>query len=198
MFIETPNSEELRQGDIIEGLYYPSINCENIRLIGESTNQSSSENTELSLTAVSEKKEGFTFLTAQIKVFRGFVIILSQCCDLALRNGKLEVPAFVIAPLVDISYPIRTKPENLYKLQENSLKSFVNLFYIPRQEPLQQEYMVDFNRVTSLPRAEFKFALSKKVLQMTDEARVQFKLKLASHFGRPTQEEISANLYPNV
>ncbi|HEY9708247.1 MAG TPA: hypothetical protein V6D48_08590, partial [Oculatellaceae cyanobacterium] len=188
MFTQVLNKAELRQGDIIEGLYYPLINCGTLRILGEATNQPLSQNEDLSLTAISEKKEGVTFLTAQVKVLRSFVVVLSQCCDLALRNDKLEAPAFVIAPLFEVPYQIKTKSERLSKLQENSLENFVNLFYIPQNEPLPQDYVVDFGRLTSLPRAEFNFTLSKKVLQMTDEARVLFKLKLASHFGRPTQE----------
>ena len=197
MFTERPNQEELRQGDIIEGVYYPTLNCENLRLIGEPNHQTLSDERP-DLIAETIKKQGVTLFTAQVQVFRGFGIIISQCCDLALRSGKLEVPAFVISPLVEISYNLQNNSEKLSKFQENSLHSFVNLFYIPQQEPLPKSYMVDFNRMVSLPRTEFNFVLSKKVLQMTDEDRVKFKIKLSHQFGRATQEEIAAGLFPSL
>jgi hypothetical protein len=198
MFTATPNRDELRQGDILQGLHYPLMKCEQLRLIGEPADPAASVGGIFSLSAVTERESGVHWFTAQVQVSRGYYIVLSQCCDLERCNGKLEAPAFVVASLVDIPYPIRTDPEKLRNLQQNRLQDFVNLFYIPQYSPLPQAHMVDFSMPVSVPRSEFDFALSGKVLQMTDEARVCFKVKLISHFGRLTSEEqeIYANLYP--
>ena len=104
--------------------------------------------------------------------------------------------ALVVSPLQDLYFPIRKNPEYLAKLQQNSRESYMNLFYIPQTPPLPQEYLVDFSMVVSIPRSEFNFALTKKLLQMNNVSRIQFKLKLGGHFGRPTQEELDTNLYP--
>jgi hypothetical protein len=197
MFMPELNRNELRQGDIIYGLYYPSMKCETLGLVGRVASPSTPVTESLSLSAVTEKSYGIEWMSAQVQVFRGFSIILSQCCDLERRNGKLNYPAFVISPLQDIPYPIRTYPERLVDFQENSLGKYINNFYILQSPPLPQAYQVDFSMVVSVPRSEFDFALTGKVLQMTDEARVRFKLKLGQHFSRPTQDEIDTGLYPS-
>lgn len=199
MFIETPDRSQLRQGDIIKGLFYPQINCEKLQLTGQpfvDLTDTTTESKQGNLLAVAEKKHGFTMFTAQVKVFCGFFVILSQCCDIARRQGKLEIPAFAVSPLLEIPYSVRNSSEKLNELQSNRLESFINFFYVFEKQPLLQDYVVDFNQIVSLPRSEFDFALSRKVLQMTDKSRISFKLKLSSHFGRPTQEELDSKLYP--
>jgi len=198
MFTEEPNEKQLRQGDVIAGLYYPLMNCKDLNIIGTAKGEEPFQSSNFQLTAVSEEKNGFTQLTAQVKVLRVFAVVISQCCDLEMRSSKLTIPAFAVTPLTPVPYQINSSPEKLATLQENSLESFINLFYVLRHDPLKADHVVDFNRIISLPKAEYEFALSQKVLQMTDKARVQFKMKLSSHFGRPTQEEISANLYPKA
>jgi hypothetical protein len=133
---------------------------------------------------------------AQLDALCGFAIILSQCCDLERHNGKLDAPAFVVSPLIDISHPIRTNPEKLEILKRNELDHYTNLYHIPESTPLTKDYMVDFNIVASLSRNEYNFVLTSKILQMTEAQRVRFKRKLAYHFARPTLEESDAGLWP--
>lgn len=200
MFTETPNLNELRQGDIIQGLYYPLMKCKTIRLLGEPTDSGAETSDTLSLSATAERKSGFYWFPAQIPVFRGHSVVLSQCCDLERRNGNQDAIAFVIAPLKEIPRLIRSDPDRLDRLKENSLRHYVNLFYIPHHPPLSQDYIIDFNMVVSIPQGEYDFALSKKILQMTDEARVCLKLKIANHFGRPADEgekELASRLFPS-
>jgi len=196
MFTSSINRKELRQGDIIEGLYYPFINCESLNLVGTVSDNSCSVTETPRLSALAKKESERELLTAQIQVSRGFSIIISQCCDLELHNGKLDLPAFVVAPLQPIPYMIRTKQEKLDVFQQNLLEQYINLFYIQKVPPLPDAYHVNFGMIVSIPHKEFNFVMSRKVLQMTDESRVHFKLKLARHFGRPTQDEIDGNLYP--
>jgi hypothetical protein len=111
MFIDNPDLAELRQGDIIQGLFYPEISCSEISLLGKPanlfTNETISNGEEQlpNLIANLEKKgkQGLSGFTAQINVYYGFFIVISQCCDLARRDdGKPKSSAFVTAPLLDI------------------------------------------------------------------------------------------------
>lgn len=204
MFVEKIDNNELRQGDIIQGLFYPELNCSDLNLIGNPygnlTNINSNDPYQGNLVALTDnkKKEGLNVFTAQIKVYYGFFILISQCCDIAKRaDGKPGVPAFVVSPLIEVPYLIRQDTKKLSDLQANNQGSFINLFYIYQYQLLSQDYVVDFNRVVALPRSQYEFALSRKVLQMTDINRVRFKLKLGSHFARPTQEELTDKIYPS-
>jgi hypothetical protein len=68
------------------------------------------------------------------------------------------------------------------------------LFYIPPHEKLGAvEWTVDYNQVFSIPSAEYPDILANRVLQMTDDARVRFKIKLAWCLGRLTDEELESD-----
>jgi hypothetical protein len=209
MFVDEPDKSELRQGDIIKGLFYPLVDLDAIRLIGEPAPDSfavSSDDSEASsvvrpfaLNPVATKKDGFELYEAQLKVFRGNFIVLSQCCDLALNEkGKHEAHAFVLSPLINIPYPVQQDPEKLAALIANTFEHYVNFFFISQKPPLQQDYAVDFGRLVSVVRAAYPHILKNKVLQMTDEHRMRLKIKFGSHFGRPTKEEIESGIYDAV
>ncbi|MEB3189561.1 MAG: hypothetical protein VKL42_04370 [Snowella sp.] len=207
MFIDNPDLNELRQGDIIQGLFYPEISCSEISLIGKPANIlvhetiGSGEEQLPNLIANLEKKskQGLSGFTAQINVYYGFFIVISQCCDLAKRDdGKPKSLAFVTAPLLDIPYTIKNNQEKLNVLKSNNLETYISSFFIAQQPPLTKDYSVDFNQIVSFPKTQYDFLLKNKILQMTDETRIQFKLKLSSHFGRATQEERDAGLYPQL
>lgn len=190
MFVEAPNKEELRQGDIIEGLLFPIMQFRQLSLLG-TPHESSFSNTSPNLLATFEEKK--KVFTAQVKVFQAFAIVLSQCCDIAIRaDGKLDAPVFVVAPLIDVPYQVQKNSEMLSLLQNNSTENFVNFFYITQQDPLPKSFIVDFGRPLSVPREELSFVLSRKVLEMTSESRLKFKNNLSFHFGRLTLEEQEA------
>lgn len=204
MFVEEFDQSELRQGDIIQGLFYPELNCSDLHLIGTPdnnlTNLEHLAEVEPNLLALKEnkQKEGLSVFTAQIKVYYGYFILITQCCDIAKREkGKPNISAFVVSPLLEVPYQIRQNLEKLTELKANNQGSFTNFFYIHQHQPLLQDNVIDFNRVVALPRSQYDFALSRKVLQMTDKERVRFKLKLGSHFARPTQEERETQIYPD-
>jgi hypothetical protein len=69
------------------------------------------------------------------------------------------------------------------------------MFYIPpRPELGAKDWIVDFNQTTSIPGKEFPAILRSKKLQMEDEWRVKFKIKLATALARLTNEEREAGL----
>ncbi len=193
MFVEVPNRQDLRQGDIVQGFYFPHLTCSQIQILGSPPSAPTAPNGPLNLTAKAQKQ----FLNASIQVQRSYCIVLSQCCDLIHENGKLKLPAFVLSPLMDVPYQIRNDNVKLTALKKNEPGKYVNLFYIPQVSPLPQDYVVDFVNAFSVLRADLKFALDGKVLQMKDEARVSFKVKLGLHFARPTQEELDQKLFPD-
>jgi hypothetical protein len=195
MFLPEQDRVQLRQGDIVFGLFYPILNCTNLFLIGRAMPTAPDDPCDISPLTVQTKPYGNT-LTAQINVVRSHSIVLSQCCDLELRDGRLSSPAFVVSPLTPVPYTIRTNALNLERLQRNSLTDYSSLYYIRAQAPLIEDCMVDFSTVASVTNKDYSLALSGKVLQMTDAERVRFKTKLAAHFGRPTEEEIQAGLFP--
>jgi hypothetical protein len=205
MFIDNPDLAELRQGDIIQGLFYPEISCSEISLLGKPanlfTNETISNGEEQlpNLIANLEKKgkQGLSGFTAQINVYYGFFIVISQCCDLARRDdGKPKSSAFVTAPLLDIPYNLNKDQEKFNIFKSNSLETYISSFFVAQKFPIKKDYLVDFNQIISFPRTQYDFLIKNKILQMNDKTRIQFKLKLMSHFGRATQEERDAGIYP--
>jgi hypothetical protein len=196
---------ELRQGDIIQGLFYPEISCSEISLLGKPanlfTNETISNGEEQlpNLIANLEKKgkQGLSGFTAQINVYYGFFIVISQCCNLARRDdGKPKSSAFVTAPLLDIPYNLNKDQEKFNIFKSNSLETYISSFFVAQKFPIKKDYLVDFNQIISFPRTQYDFLIKNKILQMNDKTRIQFKLKLMSHFGRATQEERDAGIYP--
>lgn len=194
MFVANPDLTQLRQGDIVFSLFYPILNCGNLQLVGRAV-PGEGQDYNLAPLTVQMKPYGDT-LAALLNVVRRPSIILSQCCDLQLRDGKLMNPAFVISPLTPIPYLIRTSEPNLERLRSNTLTDYSSLYHIRVHDPLEEDCMVDFSTSVSVVSKDHSLALSGKVLQMTDAERVKFKTKLAAHFGRPTEEEIEAELFP--
>lgn len=188
MFLNEPNREELRQGDIIQGLYFPMMNCRTMEILGIPLEEEPQQENSLGLSARAERKSGFHLFSAKLLIARGLSIILSQCCDLERRNNNQDAIAMIVAPLRSIGRHIRDNSEKFSNLQSNILTHFVNQYYIPQYSPLQSDYMVDFNLMVSIPQGEYNYILSRKVLQMTDEARARFKIKLTHHFGRAFDE----------
>src|SRR6266699_3575839 len=57
-----------------------------------------------------------------------------------------------------------------------------------------RDWVVDFNQTICIPGKEFPGILQSKKLQMEDEWRVKFKIKLATCLARLTNEERAAGL----
>ena len=171
MFVEQIDQNELRQGDIIQGLFYPELNCSDLQIIGNPDEDfikiiQNQDETQAKLVASKEKKkppDGLICFTAQIKVDYGYFIVISQCCDIAKQpNNKPKSSSFVVSVLGNVPYTISQDKEKLQELTKNNLGSFISFFFIRQQSPLLQDYVVDFNRVVALPRSQYDFALSKK------------------------------------
>lgn len=204
MFIDTPNAEELRQGDIVYGIYFPQMLCSSMLLLGQSRPVDPLAAEHPALTPVSAQKGKPATLTAQIEVMLIYAMVVSHCCDLEVREGKKRPDLLYIAmsPLLDIPYLIRTDNDRLQQLRDNSNplinagRSFINLFHIPQHPPLPSEKMIDYNIIISVPAKDYEYVLGNKVLQMTDEHRIRLKNKMSFNYGRYTQEERDAGFVP--
>ena len=196
MFVTNPDLQNLRQGDIIRGLLYPYMDCESLRVVATLNNQTGEETFGPGNRPF--KKYGKPFHDALIPVLSDYSIILSHCCDLQVQEGETRpaAPAFVIAPLFPIPNDVLNDSRKLANFRQNG-QHYQNSFYLETITPLSDNHAwVDFNRMVSIPISNYKRALTGKVLQMTDAIRVRFKTKLGLHFGRPTNEERIAGLYP--
>jgi len=150
-----------------------------------------------------QKGKGMT-VTAQVEVALVHAMVLSQCCDLEVREGKKRpgIQYIALSPLLDIPYPIKIDPDKLQQLRNNSNplieagRSFINLFHVPQQPPLPDEKMIDYNVIASVPVSEYEYILGNKVLQMTDRHRIRLKNKMSVSYGRYTQEKKDAGLVP--
>ncbi|BCA55331.1 hypothetical protein W02_24710 [Nitrospira sp. KM1] len=194
MFTASPDQNALRQGDIISGLYVPFIKNRDLELIGKLTGEDSSSTETLRLTPTLVNTKYFQGI---VKFLPSLTIVVSQCCDVEGRNGKLEAPSFVIAPIEPFRIlRIAKDASETAKFQQNNLTDYSNFFYIEPTDLISEPSFVNLNRVFSIHQDDYPIALKNKRLQMTDECRISFKLKVANHFGRPTEEELSSQLYP--
>jgi hypothetical protein len=189
MFIAKPDKSELRQGDIITGVWFPRIRFEDIRLLA-AVDSANPEQIVTLPELVSDR--GMEWTTAQIQMARRFVMVLSQCCDLEMVKNRPRGLAAVVSPLVPVPEMYRKKPEYLASLRQNKIESYVNHFYVEHAPPLPSDFIVDFGRVVSIGLDQVKDLLSQKVLQLTDASRIALKSKLAFNFGRLTDEEEAA------
>lgn len=193
MFVSTPDTTVLRQGDIIINVLFPNLRISDLTLLGKHI---ASEPMSPDGFRLSGSIDNGKYVHGMIKYQLTSAVVISQCCDIQLNNGILEVPNFVLAPLDPLrSYPKFKDAALLEDLKKNELESFTNLFYLDLAPPITVQSVINFNRTFCLQKEDYQVVLSRKVLQMTDESRVKFKIKLAHHFGRPTEDELKHGLY---
>lgn len=98
---------------------------------------------------------------------------------------------FRLARLIPIPKPIAADAQRLASLKSNkdprvgSDTGYINLFYIGPTPVLNgKDWVIDFNQTICIPGKEFPGILQNKKLQMEDEWRVKFKIKLATCLAR--------------
>jgi len=185
----------LRQGDILKRIPFPLLAMGSLQVLG----RISSAATELSYPNIdailSTHRNDPNYFTGQVLMRLSFGAVISQCCELEPRNGKLIGSSFSIARLIQVKDNILADSEKLASLKANrdprsSAPGFFDYFYVEPHERLDgKEWMVDYSQIVSLPKSEFPGILAHKILQMDDRSRVRFKMKLAAYLGRLTEEE---------
>jgi hypothetical protein len=201
MFVKDADMTCLRQGDILEDIPFPLLRSEDFIYLGKVDPQraQSAASTLSSVTRIIRNDPNW--LTAQLPVRLSFCAVISQCCDLEPRHGKISMPAFAVARLIIVPPGIIADPQRLGSLQNNkdprdpNDPGYLNLFYIPQHERLNgKDWVIDYNQTTAIPGSEFPAILRRKILQMEDDWRVKFKIKLAACLTRLTDEEREAGL----
>jgi hypothetical protein len=148
-----------------------------------------------------QHREDRDWITAVAPIRFGFCSVLSNCCDLEPRNGKVLTHAVALARLRPIPPDIRTNPILFDGLRANkdprdrNDPGYIEYFYLESHELLQgQDWRVHYNQIVSLPTSDIIVLLRKKILQLDDRTRVKFKIKLGFTLMRPSEEELRAGL----
>jgi hypothetical protein len=200
VFVDDMERDCLRQGDILERIPFPLLATGSIRVLGKIK----LEATELPYpsidAALTPHRDDPNYFTGQLPMRLSFGAVVSHCCELEPRNGKLIGAMFTVARLVPVKQSIMRDSERLESLRANRdprepIPGYLDYFYTTPHERLEsKEWMVDFSQITSVPNSEFPAVLTQKVLQMDDRTRVKFKIKLATYLGRITDEEAENGL----
>jgi hypothetical protein len=200
MYEPTPDLSRLRQGDVIKWAFLPRFSNSNVLFLHEYSKDGN---------WIFKKK-------AIIETNHGYAVILSQCCEfnegkrLAFSLSELLPFRYVlnrrkksciinIAELVAVvKSPFRGREgreldqierlRSSNKIESGSKNESVNVFLFEADGTfLTEPYIADFSRVTSVSMDDMKSVLKNKVLQLGEEQRRQFQVKLAYFYARPVQ-----------
>jgi hypothetical protein len=192
MYEASLDDTELWQGDVISNIHLPNYSFKNSGFLYELLVDGTRKYGGKAVSQASESK----------------AIILSQCCEFneAKRHwfslAKLVTLsdladrltlAFNIAPLQPISKAgIRYPPpdellkSNVIEVGDQSNNKLLSSYVYDRDgHHLAEPHVADFTRVTSISMNDKAYVLSKKILQLDDAHRLEFKKKLAYFFIRP-------------
>lgn len=195
------DATSLRQGDILAGVPFPLLEHGKIQVLGGIDQEYDYSG----LPTISPKTHAHRtdagWITVQIPSRFGLCAVLSNCCDLELRNGRIQTHAVTLARLRPISDDIRNDAERFVSLQANrdprdqQNPGYVDFFYLPPHALLEgRDWNVHFSQVVTLPTSDHALLLRKKLIQLDDRTRVKFKIKLAYGLGRINDDEIAAGL----
>jgi hypothetical protein len=127
--------------------------------------------------------------------------VLSNCCDLELRNGRVQAYSVALARLRPVSNDIRNDAVRFASLRSNKdprdpdNAGYIDYFYLEPHGCLEgSDWNVQFNQIVTLPTSDINLLLRKKVIQLDDRTRMKFKIKLAFTFGRANDDELDAGL----
>jgi hypothetical protein len=194
MFVNDPDASCLRQGDILRSIPYPLLHADNVRILGRlgeggDWNPASFKDDEI-------EPRKLPAWTCQMPARVGFAVVISQCCDIAPQHGKIIQATIAFARLVPVPVAIAKDPARLESLRANKYPlnpddpGYINYFYVaPHEELAEQEWIVDYGQVLSIPSSAFPAILKSRVLQMDNDSRIRFKVKLAASYGRILPEE---------
>jgi hypothetical protein len=183
--------DSLRQGDVIKGIYFPRYSLPTLSLLHKLDKEG---------TPAFEDR-------ALVKAQHAFAVVLSQCCE--FQEGKRN--AFSLARLFDVKSLLLNRvtswginlaqllPARYQQLAVDQLRiaNHVNVdhpeetkaingyFYDAHGAILTEPYFVDFTQVFSVDMKDSSKILKLKVLQLDNEHRLEFQLKLGYFYTRP-------------
>jgi hypothetical protein len=180
----------LRQGDILRDVIFPVLRSADVLYYVAATQTE----TGMEFKPHTKTDRDVPMFKALFPARIGFAAVISMCCDLEPHNGHIQQPTFALARLTRVPSGIVNDPERYEKLRLNTdprkEPEFLNFFYVPPRPALDDtDWIVNFSSVFCLPEKEYPAIMSRKILQMDDDHRIRFKVRLASSFGRFTPEE---------
>jgi hypothetical protein len=184
----------LRQGDVLEGIPFPLLDFKKLSVLSQIRSDRSNPSPAI-VPATYLHRNDPTYYWAQLPVKLAFAAVISNCCEVEPRHGKLLQPAFMVARLIPIKDSITENPGKLDSLKANKdprsvAPGYIDYFYIETHPRLDgKDWMVDYSQVASIPNSEFPGIMKKKLLQMKVHDRVKFKIKLAAYYGRIDDDE---------
>jgi hypothetical protein len=191
----------LRQGDILQGIPFPLMDHAKIQVLGDVASAEDFISIPILTPKMHNHRGDPEWATAVAPVRFGFCAVLTNCCDLEPRDGKVLVHAVVLARLRSIPEDIKRNQTQFDSLRANkdprdrTDAGYIEYFYLESHELLQQQdWRVHFNQVVSLPTTDITMLLRRKVLQLDDRTRMKFKIKLGFTFMRANEGELNAGL----
>jgi hypothetical protein len=145
------------------------------------------------------KLQGDTFAKAPFVIVRAesaslrrtTVMLLSNTCDIAEDNTRRFPVNVTVAPVVrvskwrEIALDAGVGEATIDAMLHSArLHRISNLFYIPAGRQLQEESLVIFDRIQSIPIADFGAANPERLATLSQAAFWLLLLKLSVHFCR--------------
>jgi len=191
----------LRQGDILEGIPFPLMDHAKIQILGTLAQDQDFNTLPTISPRTHQLRDDREWVTALVPVRFGFCAVLSNCCDLEPRDGRIQAPVFNLARLRPIPDDIRRNDALFASLRANKDPrdpldpGYIDFFYLEPHELLEgRDWRVHYNQVITLPTGDITLLLRKKILQLNDVTRVKFKIKLGFTLMRANDGELRAGL----
>jgi len=202
MFVGDADFERdcLRQGDILERVPFPLLDLSNLPVLGQIQGGKTEFQYPMLTTLLRQHRDDPHYFTGQLALRLSYCAVISHCCELEPRHGRLLPACFSVARLIPVKSSIIADATKLESLRENrdprkGNPGFLDYFHVQAHPRLDsKEWMVDYGQLVSIPNSQFPDILGRKVLQMDNRSRMKFKIKLAAFLGRTTREEESAGL----
>ena len=116
MFVRDADMTCLRQGDILSSTPFPLLRSEDIAFLGRIDRQQPQLPTPALSALTRTIRNDPNWLTVQLPVRLSFCAVISQCCDLEPRHGKILLPSFAVARLIPIPQSIIANAQRLASL----------------------------------------------------------------------------------
>ncbi len=191
----------LRQGDILAGIPFPLLDHTKMHVLGAIAREYDYTALPVIAPKTHEHRADAGWVTLQVPARFCLCAVLSNCCDLEPRGGRVQAHMVTLARLRPISNDVRDDGERFESLRANkdprdpNDPGYIDLFFLEQHEQLQtQDWVVHYNQVVTIPTTDIALLLRKKILQLDDRTRMKFKIKLAFTLGRSNDDEQNAGL----
>lgn len=130
-----------------------------------------------------------SYETGEHKFVKG--IILSNSCDVDIAN-KRDIPAkLIFAPIIKLANYVKLietanvpKPNIDDKIRTIREQDVTTLFYLPKQDGLDDEYIALLDDIHTIPLSTFNSKDQKKLFTLSQVGFYLFVFKLSLHFCR--------------